>query len=65
MRRHDKQHFANTEDQNYTTINNERGIGADSNSCQVTLKADQKGEKRRGGISKNRAAQCPVHCAAI
>ena len=64
MRRHDKQHFANTGKN--TTISNEREIEEDGNSGQVTLQTDNKVEKREGGdFQRTSTAQCLVNCAAI
>jgi hypothetical protein len=51
MRRHDKQHFAYTqENKNITTINNKREIEEDGNRViKLQCKTDKEGKKREGG----------------
>jgi hypothetical protein len=48
------------ENENISTINNEREIEEDGNSGQITLQTDQKVEKREGGgISENMCSAMP------
>ncbi len=56
------------ENKHVITINNEREIGEDGNSGQLTSRnlLGLGGMEREGGkFHRTSAVQCPVHCAAI